>query len=280
MTIKEAEARTGLARSSIRFYEKENLIQPARDESNGYRIYTEEDIDNILKIAYLRTLGISIENIHQIMEHKIELRTVIEKQLKKLDGQIEDLEKSKSICNKMLADEEITYDGLDIEAYVPEVLDYWESNSKIFEMDSVGFIYLWGGSLAWAFIMGACALLALSVFPYLPARIPIQWSDGEASSEVGKIFIFAYPIACIVVRFLLRPYIWRWLKHNFNCSDVVSDYITNYFCFIIFSLEMFTIFFIKGIVRHVTALLLADTAVLIGILLISWRNLDIHKMKK
>lgn len=280
MTIKEAEARTGLARSSIRFYEKENLIQPARDESNGYRIYTEEDIDNIRKIAYLRTLGISIENIHQIMEHKIELRTVIEKQLKKLDGQIEDLERLKAICNKMLADEEITYDGLDIEAYVPEVVDYWESNIKIFKMDSVGFIYLWGGSLAWAFIMGACALLALSVFPYLPAHIPIQWSDGEASSEVGKIFIFAYPIACIVVRFLLRPYIWRWLEHNFNCSDVVSDYITNYFCFIIFSLEMFAIFFIKGIVRHVTALLLADTAVLIGILLISWRNLDTHKMKK
>lgn len=32
MTIKEVEERTGLARSNVRFYEKERLIEPARNE--------------------------------------------------------------------------------------------------------------------------------------------------------------------------------------------------------------------------------------------------------
>ncbi len=63
MTIKEAEERTGLARSNIRFYEKEGLVQPERNPQNGYREYTEENIEDIRKIAYLRTLGISIETI-------------------------------------------------------------------------------------------------------------------------------------------------------------------------------------------------------------------------
>lgn len=63
MTIKEVEQMTGLARSNIRFYEKEKLITPARNENNGYREYTVEDIRNLNKIAYLRTLGISIEDI-------------------------------------------------------------------------------------------------------------------------------------------------------------------------------------------------------------------------
>ena len=56
MTIKEVEEQTGLARSNVRFYEKEKLIEPLRKESNGYRDYSEADVENIKKIAYLRTL--------------------------------------------------------------------------------------------------------------------------------------------------------------------------------------------------------------------------------
>ena len=80
MTIKEVEERTGLARSNIRFYEKEKLIEPARNDKNGYRDYSERDIENIKKIAYLRTLEISIEDIRYIMSNKVPLMDVIEKQ--------------------------------------------------------------------------------------------------------------------------------------------------------------------------------------------------------
>lgn len=46
MTIKEVEEKTGLTRSSIRFYEKEHLIDPKRDKHNRYRDYTETDAEN------------------------------------------------------------------------------------------------------------------------------------------------------------------------------------------------------------------------------------------
>ena len=74
MTIKDVEERTGLSRSNIRFYEKEKLIEPSRNESNGYRDYSENDVENIKKIAYLRTLGISIEDIRRIMSEKMCIR--------------------------------------------------------------------------------------------------------------------------------------------------------------------------------------------------------------
>ena len=54
------EDKTGLNRSSIRFYEKKGLISPERNKKNGYREYTNQDMEDIQKIAYLRTLGISI----------------------------------------------------------------------------------------------------------------------------------------------------------------------------------------------------------------------------
>ena len=49
MTIKEVENQTGLARSNVRFYEKEKLIEPSRNESNGYREYSEKDVEDIKK---------------------------------------------------------------------------------------------------------------------------------------------------------------------------------------------------------------------------------------
>ena len=52
MTIKEVEQMTGLTRSNIRYYEKEKLICPKRNENNGYREYSNEDVENIKKIEY------------------------------------------------------------------------------------------------------------------------------------------------------------------------------------------------------------------------------------
>ena len=88
MTIKDVEKRTGLSRSNIRFYEKEKLIDPSRNESNGYRDYSENDVENIKKIAYLRTLGISIEDIRNIISEKATLKDTLEKQYEVLKSQI------------------------------------------------------------------------------------------------------------------------------------------------------------------------------------------------
>ena len=60
MKIKELEAITGIPRATIRFYEKEGLLSPER-EDNGYREYSEEDKDKLMKIKLLRLLSIPIK---------------------------------------------------------------------------------------------------------------------------------------------------------------------------------------------------------------------------
>ena len=42
MKMKEAEARTGLDRKNIRYYESEELLAPRRTEGNRYRDYSKE----------------------------------------------------------------------------------------------------------------------------------------------------------------------------------------------------------------------------------------------
>ena len=91
MTIKEIENITGLSRSNIRFYEKEKLISPVRNASNGYREYSEEDVKIIKKVAYLRTLGVSVENIRRLSNKEVDLYEVIAEQKQNLEQQLSDL---------------------------------------------------------------------------------------------------------------------------------------------------------------------------------------------
>ena len=137
MKIKDVEERTGLSRSNVRFYEKEKLIEPSRNESNGYRDYSENDVENIKKIAYLRTLGISIEDIRSIISGKVTLQETLERQNEILNSQITDLNKAKRMCEKMLGEESISYEKLQVEQYVTELQDYWKDNQTVFKLDSV-----------------------------------------------------------------------------------------------------------------------------------------------
>ena len=267
MTIKEVEEQTGLSRSNVRFYEKEKLITPVRNESNGYRDYSASDIENIKKIAYLRTLGISIEDIRNVIEEKAPLREVLQKQNDMLNGQIADLNRAKILCEKMLDAENMEYDDLKVEQYVTELEDYWNDNRPVFKVDSVSFLYIWGSFVTWAVITIVCLLTALLSYANLPQEIPVQWSDGQASSVVNKIFIFAYPAVCIVIRYLIRPVIYAKLRMNNRYEEIIAEYLSNYMCFIVLSAEVFSVLFIYGVVKNIVAVLAVDTAVFIGLLI-------------
>lgn len=267
MKIKEVEERTGLARSNIRFYEKEKLIEPSRNDKNGYRDYSETDIENIKKIAYLRTLEISIEDIRHILSGKVSLIEVIEKQATAIKEQLVSLNKAKIMCDKMLEAGNISFEELQVEQYVTDLLTYWNDNEPVFTLDSVSFLYMWGSFITWAVITALCLIIGILSYAKLPAEMPVQWSDGIASSLVDKKFIFAYPVGCIAIRYLLRPFIYAKLQMNNHYGEIITEYLSNYACFIALSVELFSILFVQGLLKNVVAVLLVDTAVLIGILI-------------
>ena len=72
MVIKEVEMLTGMTRANIRFYEKEGLISPARSD-NGYRDYSEAEVEELRKIKLLRVLGLSLEDIRAAQSGQKEL---------------------------------------------------------------------------------------------------------------------------------------------------------------------------------------------------------------
>ena len=264
MTIKDVEKRTGLSRSNIRFYEKEKLIEPSRNESNGYRDYSENDVENIKKIAYLRTLGISIEDIRSIISEKVTLREMLKKQNEVLKSQITDLNKAKFMCEKMLDEESISYEKLQAEQYITDLHDYWRDNQTVFKLDSVSFLYIWG------------SMIGILSYSKLPTEIPVQWSKGVAVSLVNKNWIFICPVICIMIRYLLKLFIYAKLQMNNYYGEIITEYLTNYMCFIVLSVEIFSILFTFGAVKSVVVLLFLDTAIFIGLLAVGLVKMDLR----
>lgn len=276
MTIKDVEERTGLSRSNIRFYEKEKLIEPSRNESNGYRDYSENDVENIKKIAYLRTLGISIEDIRSIISEKVTLQEMLEKQKEVLKNQITDLNKAKLMCEKMLDGKSISYEKLQVEQYVTDLHDYWKDNRTVFKLDSVSFLYIWGSMLTWTMITALCLIIWALSYSKLPTEIPVQWSKGVATSLVNKNWIFICPVICIIIRYLLKPFIYAKLQMNNYYGEIITEYLTNYMCFIVLSVEIFSILFTFGVVKSVVVLLFVDTAIFIGLLVVGLVKMDLR----
>lgn len=140
-------------------------------------------------------------------------------------------------------------------------------NKPVFKLDSVSFLYIWGSFIAWAIITSLCLIIGILSYAKLPSEIPVQWDNGIAISVVDKKFIFAYPLSCICIRILLRPVIYVKFLMNYIYGELITEYLSNYLCFIALSVEVFSIMFVHGLIKSVVAVLLVDTVALIGILI-------------
>jgi len=116
MTIKEIEARSGMTRANIRYYEQEGLLSPQRGE-NGYRNYSEGDLDTLLRIKLLRSLGLSIDDIRALQSGELSLSAALSRRLDELDTLRQDTDYALSLCHT-LRDDGADYATLDAEKYL------------------------------------------------------------------------------------------------------------------------------------------------------------------
>jgi len=66
MLINEVCKRCKLTKKAIEYYEEQGLIYPQIME-NGYRVFSEDDVVHLSKIAVLRGLGISVSDIKSVL---------------------------------------------------------------------------------------------------------------------------------------------------------------------------------------------------------------------
>ena len=116
MNIAEVECKTGMARANIRFYEKEGLVSPARS-ANGYRDYTEQDVETLRKVRLLRRLRLSVPEIRAVKEGERALTETAERQLAVLEQDIREGRQAYVVC-RAICDDGAQWSGLNVDKYL------------------------------------------------------------------------------------------------------------------------------------------------------------------
>ena len=101
MKISEVELLVGLSKKAIRLYESRGLLTVER-VSNGYREYSEDDIEALRQIKLLRLAGISISDIKLLRHGILTMEELLAKRKKELDQEYGEHSAQYDFCETML----------------------------------------------------------------------------------------------------------------------------------------------------------------------------------
>ena len=130
MTIKDMEFQTGLARANIRYYEAEGLIAPERAE-NGYREYSQEDAETLLRVKLLRALGLTVGQIKAIVRGETELDAALSARIAAIQKEKAALDRAGEIAGR-LQQAHVQFRTLDARPYLNEM-----QTERVLERDTL-----------------------------------------------------------------------------------------------------------------------------------------------
>ena len=91
MKTHELEKELGISKHTIFYYEKEGIVTPQRDD-NGYRSYSQEDLQKLIMVKFLRNLNISIDDVKAILNNELDFKECLKINQIHLEEQIKSLE--------------------------------------------------------------------------------------------------------------------------------------------------------------------------------------------
>ncbi len=121
MKIGQLAKRADVSHRTIHYYENIGLIAPVSREGTSHRLYEEEAYERLQKIAALKHLGLSLEEIQEVidlyfqsaethLEGKQKVIDILKAQLAKTDAQIDHLSQFRADLVRNIRHMERLYD--------------------------------------------------------------------------------------------------------------------------------------------------------------------------
>lgn len=117
MRIGELSRQTGISSATIRFYEKEGLLEPTMRHGNGYREYDTDALKHLMAIRCAKELGFSLEEIRQafgLREEALDkerIFDVLDKRAEDINSLIERLNQQQSQIKELKQALKATWDA-------------------------------------------------------------------------------------------------------------------------------------------------------------------------
>lgn len=141
LSISEMAHIHSLTRTTLIYYDKIGLFEPMEVDEKGYRYYATEQIPFLREICFLRSIGVSLDEIKAHNEHLSSQYTMnlLEHQLETLDKELQEIGRKKSlieqrVCRYQRATEYATDDYKPTIEYFPEryaIYWPWEKEEKL-----------------------------------------------------------------------------------------------------------------------------------------------------
>lgn len=188
MKINQVEQAVGITKKNIRFYEDQGLLHPSRNLENGYRDYSEEDINILFKIKLLRKLSVPIDEIRKMQENRLSLDDCMKRHIISLDHERDNIALIKEMCEE-LSQKEQTLHSLDASVYLEKMQQLEEGGTRFMDISKSDQKKKYGPIMA-AIVMIALMLATILLFIWASTVDPIPF---------GLLVVFiAMPLAVIV----------------------------------------------------------------------------------
>jgi len=99
MKIGELVKQSGTAAETLRFWEREGLLSPARRSTSGYRDYSQENLAQVEFIKHAKSVGFTLSEISELLSIRVdpeshscgEVKQLADSKLRKIETKIEEL---------------------------------------------------------------------------------------------------------------------------------------------------------------------------------------------
>ncbi|EGQ7849238.1 TPA: MerR family transcriptional regulator [Vibrio parahaemolyticus] len=92
LTVTQIAKQFGVSRTTILYYEKEELLIPACRSDNGYRWYGEKEIERLEAITSYRSYGLSVSSIRTLLDRNGESQAeILKDHFNELEREIQNL---------------------------------------------------------------------------------------------------------------------------------------------------------------------------------------------
>jgi len=107
--IGELAKLTDVTPDTIRFYEKQQMMDHEVRTEGGFRLYSENDLQRLKFIRYARQLGFTLESIRELLSIRIdpehhtcqESKGIVQARLKEVEAKIHELELMKTSLQRL-----------------------------------------------------------------------------------------------------------------------------------------------------------------------------------
>jgi len=93
MTIGHVAKLSGVGVETIRFYEREGLLNKPKRKESGYRLFEAEVVSRIKFIKRVKQLGFSLREIRELLSLRVDSRVSATEVKKRVDSKIEQIDR-------------------------------------------------------------------------------------------------------------------------------------------------------------------------------------------